>query len=281
MFYWLKFMSPTTNGPRLLHVGGSGADSQDEWWVGVRERFDSGWADAQGGGFYLNFHNVAKDVGNTGSGGIGWGFGSGVSALALAYGGSNPAVPSRHRLHLEYAGLPGYEVALPDPGLGKWFSLVIHVVFGRTDGTSKRPGSIQVWYDGNDSPAVDLRNINILQRATNPANGQTYTQEYVDAWQGGPYRGRSCGTTVASTSQTVATRFGRTLPEMLADTNITLNQKESYGSVHIAGQPDYGNSTATLMSTSQTTNDFALPPSPASQAGSTAALTSQNRLGTG
>jgi hypothetical protein len=259
------------NADRLLHVGGSGPDVHDEWWIALDEKIGPGWDAPGGGGYYLNFHNASIDVGNTGAGGIGWGFGSGVSAVGLVYGPPTPLAPSRNRLHLEYAGIPGDELALPDPGIGNWFSILVHVVFGRTDGTTARPGSIQVWYDGQDKPAVDLRDIDTLQRATNPADGQSYVQQYVDVWQGGPYgRGEPCGSIgpVTRTSETVAARFGTTIQQMLDDTQVQIDAENSYGSVHESGQPDYGDSWWRPAAVPRTTGDFKLPPSVAAQAGS-------------
>jgi hypothetical protein len=271
-FEWLRFHSPTVPGDadRLLHVGGSGPDVHDEWWIALDEKIGPGWDAPGGGGYYLNFHNASVDVGNTGGGGIGWGFGSGVSAVGLVYGPATALAPSRNRLHLEYAGIPGDEVALPDPGIGTWFSILVHVVFGRTDGTTARPGSIQVWYDGQDKPVVDLRDIDTLQRATNPADGQSYVQQWVDVWQGGPYgRGEPCASIgpVTRTSETVAARFGTTIRQMLDDTQVQIDADNSYGSVHESGQPNYGDSWWRPAAAARTTADFKLPGSVAAQAG--------------
>ena len=145
-------------------------------------------------GRLVNFHNVAGDVG--------WDSGSGVSALALDWlsGASAP------QFSLEYhdGGKPHY---LPTPSRDAFHTYVVHFIAGRTDGTTVRPGALTVWADGADSPAIDLSNINTLQRAGGA------TQQWMQLWEGDYTRDLP----KPSTQSFVLTRVGATLAEALAD----------------------------------------------------------------
>ena len=64
----------------------AGNAGHDEWWFVIERYWPSSYPASNHGAFgrEVNFHNVAGDAGaqENGNGGVGWDFGSGVSALA-------------------------------------------------------------------------------------------------------------------------------------------------------------------------------------------------------
>ncbi len=258
-YYWLYFDSPNTS----RHFRVSGPGSKDEWWTlhSFMVPSASDWPADNWGNSIYNWHNAADDAGSTGDGGIGWGFGSGVSAVhvlfkSLHFSASDPSNTGLI-FHVEYAN---YNKNLPDVVPGQWYDIVTHIVYGRTDGTTPRAGSAQVWVNGNSTPVVNLSNIDTLQKAVNPDDGKTYVQQVIDYWDGGPYRkGEPCRRIGPQASRHVvtATRFGTTLDKAINDTKITLTG--GGGSVHVPGLPDYGDSTATQVIPGRQTGDFKLP----------------------
>ena len=180
--------------PRVSDADGRAG--RDEWWFVIERNWPSGFDPQAHGdwGRLVNFHNVAGDVG--------WDSGSGVSALALDWlsGASAP------QFSLEYhdGGKPHY---LPTPSRDAFHTYVVHFIAGRTDGTTPRPGALTVWADGADSPAIDLGNINTLQRADGA------TQKWMQLWEGDYTRDLPS----PRTQSFVLTRVGATLAEALAD----------------------------------------------------------------
>lgn len=205
-------------------------------------------ADSWGNSIY-NWHNAAGDVG--------WNTGNPVSAVhfyfkSLNYDPSNAAYTGL-QFALEQAK---FNKHMPDVVPGQWYDIITHIVYGRTDGTTNRPGSAQVWINGNSTPVVDISNVNTIQKEGSKV------QQWVTYWDGGPYhKGEPCRGIGAQTHrhQVAATRFGHTLQEAINDTNISL-----YGeahSVHIPGQPDHGASSATQIIPGRSTADFQMPSS--------------------
>lgn len=246
-FWWNAGDSAVTarRGPngddrgRIVEVGGP--NGQDEWWFALEWKWDPSFDRSGDWGRYFNFHNVAGDVG--------WSYGSGVSAVAFDYS------PHRdlHQLTLQYD--PTKHFPLPQPEHGVWQSMLVHVVFGRTDGTTARPGLVQVWLNGNDVPVVDAPNVNTLQRALNPATKEYQTQQWVQLWEG--YYTRSLPETEKINLEHVIARAGTTVEGALADRPI---RARAWGSVHDPSLgSNYGNSTS-VVSTSRTTADFKVPP---------------------
>ena len=186
-------------------------------------------------GRLVNFHNVQNDVG--------WDTGNGVSALALDW----VAAPAP-QLTLEYldGGKPHY---LPTPTRDTFHTYVVKFVAGRTDGTTVRPGALTVWADGADTPAINLQQINTLQRY----NG--VTQKWMQLWEGDYTRGLQ----QTSTQSFVLTRIGGTLAEAIADRPIATGSNAS-GQFYTGNGTNLGAPTATAIA-SRTANQSLIPPS--------------------
>jgi hypothetical protein len=218
---WLYSASPTTpyRSPDSYHHQGryllldpraadaDGRKGNDEWWF-VLERYWPGSypADQHGKwGREVNFHSVAGDSGP--DGGVGWGFGSGVSSLALDWlpGVGRPQISIEPNGH--HTNLP-----LPRATRDAWHTYVLHWVAGRTDGTTVHPGSVEVWVDGAAKPAIKLSHINTVQRAKGP-DGNMYVQKWMQLWDGD----YTSDLPVPSTVRLGLTRVGRTLAQALAD----------------------------------------------------------------
>jgi hypothetical protein len=189
------------------YTDSDGRQGRDEWWFVIERMWPESYPASNHGkwGRQVNFHNVAGDAGPPGSGGIGWGFGDGVSALALDWLNGAPA-PQFSVLALNNA------YRLPAVERGKWQTYVVHFIAGRTDGTTVRPGSLRVWANGNDTPVIDARNINTVQRAQGP-DGNWYVQRWMQLWEGD----YTMDIQVESTVHLALTRIGTTLEEAIND----------------------------------------------------------------
>lgn len=175
---------------------------------------------------FFNQHNSSRDVGNTGGGGIGWGFGIGVSAIRMIY------VPSSDewKLAVEPAS-PNNEFLLQTINRATLYDYIVQVIWGRLDqqlglagpgvsggGIGSHPnngyGRVRVWVNGSNTP-LDTGNINTLQRSKNPDNGTTYTQTLIDGpWDGWYTPTLSSGSPSVEVS---ATRVGTSFGEMIVD----------------------------------------------------------------
>jgi hypothetical protein len=96
---------------------------------------------------------------------------------------------------------------LPAPTRNDWHTYVVDIVFGRTDGTTARPGALRVWVDGADTPAIDVHDVNTLQRVGDR------TQRWMQLWEGDYTQDLQ----QVATQDLVLTRIGRTLQEALLD----------------------------------------------------------------
>jgi hypothetical protein len=218
---WLYTASPTTpyRSPDSFHHQGryllldprardaDGRVGNDDWWFVLARNWPSNYpADRHGSwGREVNFHNVAGDSGP--EGGVGWSFGSGVSALALDW------LPGVGRPQITIEPNTGHtNLLLPRATRDAWHTYVVHWVAGRTDGTTVRPGAIDVWADGSSKPAIHLRRINTVQRAKGP-DGKWYVQKWMQLWDGD----YTSNLQVPSTVRLGLTRIGRTLAQALAD----------------------------------------------------------------
>jgi hypothetical protein len=220
---WLTGISPTTpyRSPdserhvrRYLlldprHRDANGRPGRDEWWFVIERYWPSSYNSKNHGkwGATANFHNVAGDAGPEDSGGVGWGFGRGISALYLGWKPELRSPTFNIELQPSTTNMP-----LPVPKRDAWHTYVVNWVAGRTDGTTVRPGSITVWADGADRPVIQRRNINTVQRATGP-DGQSYTQRWMQLWEGD----YTSDLQVKATTRLALTRIGKTLAEALAD----------------------------------------------------------------
>ncbi len=230
---WLYGISPTTpyvspdsyahQGRYLLldprYTDSSGRAGRDDWWFIVQRYWPSSYQPSNHGnwGREVNFHNVAGDAGP--GGGIGWSFGSGVSALALDWlpGQNAPqfTVETNH---------PNENQLLPPVSRDTWHTYVVHFVAGRTDGSTPRPGAISVWADGSDVPAINLSNIDTVQRAQGP-DGNWYTQRWMQLWEGDYTQALATPSTVRLT----LTRIGGSLDE-------AMNDRPALASTNVSGQ---------------------------------------------
>jgi hypothetical protein len=191
-----------------------GRPGQDEWWIIIERNWPSSYPASNHGdwGRQVNFHGVAGD-----DGGIGWGctnngvtWCTGVSSLALDWRPSQPAPELCVLCAIKSQG--GASYPLPVPQRGVWQTYVIHYIAGRTDGTTVRPGLVQIWVNGNDTPVVNRTNINTMQRARDPG-GVWRLQRWMVLWEGDYTRNLP----VPAKHRLVLTRMGKTLDEALAD----------------------------------------------------------------
>jgi hypothetical protein len=192
-----------------------GRAGRDEWWFVIERYWPASYAASDHGrwGRHVNFHNVAGDAGaaENGNGGVGWSFGSGVSALALDWRASDPA-PSLCVL-CAYESEGGGSHVLPVPTRDEWHTYVVHWIAGRTDGSTARPGLVEVWVDGADEPHLRRTNINTVQRAIGNRDGKPYVQRWMVLWEGD----YTSDLPVEAKQRFVLTRIGGTLEEALAD----------------------------------------------------------------
>lgn len=186
----------------------TGIKGHDEWWFVVSMKVTAGfkypWR-------WLNWHDCA-------GGGVTpfpW---YGVSPLAFDYVG-----PHTHDDGLVVSS-PHYEIVaeygpantrasmiLPKPEDGLWHDWIIRVVFGRTDGSSVRPGELDVWLNGNDTPVISRRNYN-----TQSDDPTTWGRYWINLWCGN-YHPVSHLTPPSAQSDFTLPRVGKTLFEALAD----------------------------------------------------------------
>lgn len=219
----------------------AGRRGNDDWWFIVERSWPDDYrpdtSDRD-----VNFHNAPGDAGNSAGapGGIGWApnFGSGVSALAFDYGVGGPEVDQagtfawRICVLCAWRSEGGFDAVVPAPRDGQMHTYVIHWVAGRKDGTTLRPGEVTVWFDGGDVPVLRRTNLNTVQRARSPADGQFYVQRWMVLWEGA-YTIRLKQTPYSK--RVVMTRIGRTYEEAVADRPTVPNDNfsshyQAYGS---------------------------------------------------
>lgn len=196
-----------------------------EWWYATSIVIPTSFPTFAGKHFATtNPHNSAFDVGNSGSGGIGWGFGSGVSSVHVFYNASGAL-----ELYVEPSPSTTY-VLVPSVVKGQRYDIVVRWIMGRTDlelglagpgnpggGIGNHPnggqGRVYAAVDGNW--VVDTGNRTTLQRAMNPSDGKTYTQTIAERFWDGSYT--TVGLSTSVVMEKTATRMGRTKDEMLVD----------------------------------------------------------------
>lgn len=178
----------------------------------------------------INPHNSSYDVGPSGIGGVGWGFGSGVSALHIffANGQEAPLLDNDFSFNINPSPSTKWNVVL-DVERDKRYDIAMRVIFGRLDkelglagpgvagggiGDHPNGGAGRAWVYVNGELKADTGNRNTLQRATAP-DGKTYTQTCLHRCWDGAY----CvpGLPAAISMERTASRIGRTLAEALAD----------------------------------------------------------------
>ena len=133
------------------------------------------------------------------NGGVGWGFGSGVSSLALDWlpGAPSPQIASNRTRPTRTTRCRCQPRRLAH---------VRRALHRRPHRRQHRArGSVTVWADGSDTPAISLNNVNTVQRAKGP-DGNWYTQRWMQLWEG-DYTG---GLPVKSTVRLALTRIGTT-----------------------------------------------------------------------
>ncbi len=235
--------------PRATDADGNRGN--DDWWFVIQRYWSSSYQPSNHGdwGLEVNFHNVAGDAGPANSGGVGWGFGTGVSSLVLDWlpGASAP------QFGLEPIA-PNENIPLPPVTRNAWHTYVVHYIAGRTDGSTVRPGALTVWADGSDTPAINLNNVNTVQRAQGP-DGNYYTQRWMQLWEGDYTRNLQS----VSTVRLALTRVGNTLAQALAD-------RPAVNGTTVPGQYYSGHGTnagppSVTQATPLTAADGAIPPS--------------------
>jgi hypothetical protein len=259
---WIYPASPTTPyvSPDSLHHQGryllldprltdaDGRAGSDEWWFIIQRYWPASYPASDHGnwGTEVNFHNVAGDGPD---GGVGWGFGSGVSALSLDWlpGDPSPQIDVQ-------PNAPNNNLPLPPVSRNSWHTYIIHFIAGRTDGSTVRPGAITVWADGADTPVINLTNINTVQRAQAP-DGHSYTQHWMQLWEGDYTQNLQ----TSSTLRLALTRIGTTLQQALND-RPTVAGTSLNGQHYTGTGPNLGPPTITPAGTLPT-NTTPIPPS--------------------
>lgn len=199
-----------------------------EWWFAGSFSVPSAHANVSNGFTFFDNHNSSYDVGNTGSGGIGWGFGTDVSAVRFEF---RPSL-NQWRLYHE-PNFPNHRFDIATISRDTRYDFVVQLILGRLDqelglagpgvaggGIGNHPnngyGRTRVWVNGSDAP-FDTGNISTLQRAQNPGNGVTYTQTLIVGPWDGWYTGNLSTSVSADQS---ATRIGRSVGEALLDGSV-------------------------------------------------------------
>ena len=240
--------------PRIRDSAGNAG--HDEWWFVIERYWPASYPASNHGSFgrEVNFHNVAGDSGaqENDNGGVGWDFGSGVSALALDWLPSQPA-PSLCVL-CGYESEGGGDHPLPVVARDQWHTYVVHWIAGRTDGSTVRPGFVEVWVDGADEPQLRLTNVNTVQQARGDRDGQPYTQRWMQLWEGD----YTSGLPVEARQRFTLTRIGRTLEEALAD-RPTLRATTLGGYRRVSGNAP--EPSLTILSPARKASESRIPPS--------------------
>lgn len=198
------------------------------WWFATELMFDTSWdptQQGQWGSTVTNCHNCSRDVGNTGSGGIGWGFGGDVpSSFQYEYIGGDFTQHIQHRT-------PITVVISANMQKGVWHSALTKLTLGRIDGSVSSgghpfggQGRVQTWWDGS-STEIDSGACNTLNRATNPDNGITYVQTLMDVYRAGFYTKKA--DTIELIMAQTATRIGTTVSECLDDVPVFVSARVS------------------------------------------------------
>jgi hypothetical protein len=226
-----------------------GRAGHDEWWFLIERYWPSSYQSATHGkwGRQVNFHNVAGDAGP--NGGVGWGFGTGTSALALDWlpGLAGPTITIQPQWDTR-------NMPLPVPARDRWHTYLVHFVAGRTDGSTPRAGAITVWVDGADEPVIRRTGINTVQRAQAP-DGQWYTQRWMQLWEGD----YTSGLQVPATTRLVLTRIGKTLAEAIADRPV-VDGTSAAGQYYSGSGANYGPPSVAQVG-SRTAGEALIPPS--------------------
>lgn len=232
------------------YTDADGRVGKDEWWFIIERNWPASYDSTQHGqwGRETNFHNVGGDAGPAGSGGVGWGFGAGSSALALDWN-SNATAPSIDVLST-YQSQGGFDHLLPMVTRDAWHTYVLHWIAGRTDGTTVRPGSIQVWADG--TKVLDRTNLNTVQRAQGP-DGVYYVQRWMQLWEGDYTQNLP----LPATTRVVLTRIGNTYTEAVNDRPFKFGDTLA-GQYYSGTGTNYGPPTLTQLP-SRLTSDSILP----------------------
>lgn len=189
------------------------------WWFYHDLMIDPSWDYTKQGAWGTTApegHNSSHDVGNTGSGGIGWGFGVGTASFQLDYVGGNLYQHIEHRD-------PVRNLIAANLSKGIWHSVLTELTLGRIDGsiqTNGHPyngnGRVRTWLNNSSTP-IDTGPTNTLQRAKNPTNGVTYIQTLMDLYTAGFYTRQDNENFVELILNTTAVKVGKTKAECLAD----------------------------------------------------------------
>lgn len=198
--------------PRLQDA--KGKPGVDEWWFVIRRLWPSSFDPKQHGKFatHTSFHNVASSDGP--GGGVGWGFGSGVSAILFQWRPQDPT-PS---FGFEYVKSGGLIMPVPLPKRDVMHEYVLRFVAGRTDGTTVRPGAYEIMVDGGPA-TIGQGNINTIQKNAPQGSSTQYVQQWIAAGWDGDY-GQDL--TVPSQTGFCLTGAGPTLAAARADVPIAV-----------------------------------------------------------
>lgn len=211
---WALCTSPTTiNGSwggtpcrDLVSPQGSSRGSW-EWWCLFQIYIPSAWNVSTEGNVRTTTHDWHNAPGD-----VGWGdSASGVSAMHFKFRRNQFA------LQHEYSNPSSPDFLVKDaPQRDFWHSIAIHTIWGRTDGSipsaghpNGGKGRTRVYLNGPQ--VLDTGDINILQRRSDGV-----IQKRMQVLEGGYY----AHTTAGHNFQFTLSRFGRTLAEALADSQI-------------------------------------------------------------
>ena len=149
---------------------------------------------------------------------------------------------------------PNENLPLPPVTRNAWHTYVVHYIAGRTDGSTVRPGALTVWADGSDTPAINLSNVNTVQRAQGP-DGNYYTQRWMQLWDGDYTRNLLS----VSTVRLALTRVGNTLAQALADRPTVIGTTAP--GQYYSGRGTNAGPPSVTPATPLTAADGAIPPS--------------------
>lgn len=199
------------------------------WWFAHEVKVDTSWDYLRQGAWGTTApeaHFSSHDVGNFGSGGIGWGWGQPGSAYQVDHNKNASGIGGLYTRLLMEEGLSEFYIPIQAPLVkGVWHSVLSEVVMGLRDGSvlsglghpNNGYGRLRVWLDGNPTPVTNRDQVNTLQRAQGQ-DGNWYTQTLAGCYTCGFYSKQTSDTNfTACILSSTAVRIGRTLQECLDD----------------------------------------------------------------
>lgn len=253
---------------------------------------------------YINIHAEGSS-GDGPCGGAGWGFAF-VSPVRIQLNGAPVSGKTPFSLILmdSPTGGSGTTYQLPPVSQGQWHSVLMRVRFGLATsvtqtfknlngqswaGSGRQPGLIQIWLDDNianaptGTPDFQLLNTTTLRWGTPSAwrsdscgqDNNYYVQRLVTWYDGGMYAASQSGINAPKDSTTATTanffmraaQLGQTLNDALTEYPVTLLSTGRHSYYDTVGSPNLGNTSYSVVSTSDSVNYPPPFPAPGSTSG--------------